>query len=292
MYGRIKLIQFKIPSVVKLPESTSCTADYPPKLHDVLREAIKKVRHCRSGKQKSQRTPAYQPASRPGPEHGGRFSAIPRGARGTCYKARRDAYSRLLNHATDLLGVLSALALHDVVFVGHSVAAMIGVIAAVREPQRFAKMVLISPSPRFINEKGYAGGFEQQDINELLGAMESDYRGWSQGFAPVMMSQHERPELVLELTNSFLRTNPAIAKHFARVTFFSDTRTELGFLTIPTLIVQSAHDVIAPLAVGHYLQEQLADSRLVVVATNGHCPHLSAPRETLAALDAFLAEGN
>ena len=202
------------------------------------------------------------------------------------------AHSTLAGHATDLLGVLSALALHDVVFVGHSVAAMIGVIAAVREPQRFAKMVLISPSPRFINEKGYAGGFEQQDINELLGAMESDYRGWSQGFAPVMMSQHERPELVLELTNSFLRTNPAIAKHFARVTFFSDTRTELGFLTIPTLIVQSAHDVIAPLAVGHYLQEQLADSRLVVVATNGHCPHLSAPRETLAALDAFLAEGN
>ena len=202
------------------------------------------------------------------------------------------AHSTLAGHATDLLGVLSALALHDVVFVGHSVAAMIGVIAAVREPQRFAKMVLISPSPRFINEKGYAGGFEQQDINELLGAMESDYRGWSQGFAPVMMGQHERPELVLELTNSFLRTNPAIAKHFARVTFFSDTRTELGFLTIPTLIVQSAHDVIAPLAVGHYLQEQLADSRLVVVATNGHCPHLSAPRETLAALDAFLTEGN
>ena len=202
------------------------------------------------------------------------------------------AHSTLAGHATDLLGVLSALALHDVVFVGHSVAAMIGVIAAVREPQRFAKMVLISPSPRFINEKGYAGGFEQQDINELLGAMESDYRGWSQGFAPVMMGQHERPELVLELTNSFLRTNPAIAKHFARVTFFSDTRTELGFLTIPTLIVQSAHDVIAPLAVGHYLQEQLADSRLVVVATNGHCPHLSAPQETLAALDAFLAEGN
>ena len=201
------------------------------------------------------------------------------------------AHSTLAGHATDLLDVLSALALHDVVFVGHSVAAMIGVIAAVREPQRFAKMVLISPSPRFINEKGYAGGFEQQDINELLGAMESDYHGWSQGFAPVMMGQHD-PELVLKLTNSFLRTNPAIAKHFARVTFFSDTRIELGFLIIPTLIVQSAHDVIAPLAVGHYLHEQLADSRLVVVATNGHYPHLSAPQETLAALDAFLAEGD
>ena len=200
------------------------------------------------------------------------------------------AHSTLAGHATDLLGVLQALALHDVVFVGHSVAAMIGVIAAVREPQRFAKMVLIAPSPRFINEPGYTGGFEQQDINELLGTMESDYRGWSQGFAPVMMGQPEHPELVLGLTNSFLRTNPAIAKHFARVTFFSDTRTELGFLTIPTLIVQSAHDVIAPLAVGHYLQEQLADSRLVVLEANGHCPHLSAPQETVAALDAFLGE--
>ncbi|GAA3986359.1 alpha/beta hydrolase [Hymenobacter antarcticus] len=197
-------------------------------------------------------------------------------------------HSTLAGHATDLLGVLRALALHEVVFVGHSVGAMIGVLAAVREPQRFAKMVLISPSPRFINEAGYVGGFEQKDINELLAAMESDYYGWSQGFAPVMMGQQDRPELVLELTNSFLRTNPEIARHFARVTFCSDTRTELGFLTIPTLIVQSAHDVIAPLAVGHYINEQLADSRLVVMETNGHCPHLSAPQETLSALDSFL----
>ncbi len=197
-------------------------------------------------------------------------------------------HSTLDGHATDLLGVISALALHDVVFVGHSVAAMIGVIAAVREPERFAKMVLVSPSPRFINEADYAGGFEQKDINELLAAMEADYNGWSHGFSPVMMGSHESPELVLELTNSFVRTNPEIAKHFARVTFFSDTRTELGFLTTPTLIVQSAHDVIAPLAVGHYINEQLADSRMVVVETGGHCPHLSAPQETLSAMDNFL----
>jgi sigma-B regulation protein RsbQ len=200
------------------------------------------------------------------------------------------AHSTLAGHATDLLDVLSALALHDVVFVGHSVASMIGVIAAVREPQRFAKMVLISPSPRFINEKGYAGGFEQKDISELLAAMEADYHGWAHGFSPVMVGQQDSPELVLALTNSFVRTNPEIAKHFARVTFFSDTRTELGFLTIPTLIIQSAHDVIAPLAVGHYINEQLADSRLVVIETNGHLPHLSAPQKTLAAIDHFLHE--
>ncbi len=191
-------------------------------------------------------------------------------------------------HATDLLSVMSALALHDAVFVGHSVGAMIGVLAAVREPQRFAKMVLVSPSPRFLNETGYAGGFEKQDINELLEAMEADYNGWSHGFAPVMIGQHAPAELVMGLTNSFVRSNPEIVKHFARVTFFSDTRAELGFLTIPTLIVQSARDIIAPLAVGHYINEQLADSRMVVIDTNGHCPHLSAPQETLSAVNKFL----
>ncbi len=199
-----------------------------------------------------------------------------------------ETHGTLHGHATDLLDVLSALSLHDVVFVGHSVAAMIGVIAAVREPQRFAKLVLVSPSPRFINEQGYTGGFEQQDIQELLAAMDADYNSWSHGFASVMMGKHESPELVMSLTNSFVRTNPEIVKHFARVTFFSDVRAELSFLTIPTLIVQSAHDVIAPLAVGHYINEQLADSRITVIETSGHCPHLTAARQTREAITAFL----
>jgi len=199
-----------------------------------------------------------------------------------------ERHGTLAGHATDLLEVLEALNLHDVVFVGHSVGAMIGVIAAVREPQRFQKMVLISPSPRFINEQGYAGGFEQQDINELLAAMDADYHGWSRGISPVMMGADESPELVMELTNSFVKSNPAIAKHFARVIFLSDTRAELGFLDTPTLVVQSAHDMIAPLAVAHYITEQLADSRIEVIETGGHCPHLSAPQQTLAAIDRFL----
>ena len=131
-----------------------------------------------------------------------------------------------------------------------------------------------------------ASGFGQQDINELLAAMEGDCHGWAHGFAPVMMGQHEPAELVL--TNSFVRTNPEIAKHFARVTFLSDTHAELSFLIIPTLIVQSAHDVIAPLAVGHCINEQLADSRMVVVETGGHCPHLSASQKTLSAMHHFL----
>ena len=200
----------------------------------------------------------------------------------------RERHGSLADHATDLLDVLRTLALYDVVFVGHSVGAIIGVIAAVREPRRFSKMVLISPSPRFINEQGYSGGFEQKDINELLAAMETDYHGGSQGISPVMMGKDEAPELVMELTNSFLKSNPAIAKHFARVIFLSDTRAELGFLDIPTLVVQSANDVIAPLAVGHYINEQLADSRIEVIETGGHCPHLSAPQQTLAAIDRFL----
>ena len=202
----------------------------------------------------------------------------------------RERHGELAGHADDLLDVLRTLALYDVVFVGHSVGAMIGVIAAAREPQRFQKMVLISPSPRFINEQGYAGGFEQQDVNELLAAMEADYHGWSRGIAPVMMGADESPELVMELTNSFVRTNPEIARHFARVTFLSDTRAELAFLTTPTLVVQSAHDVIAPLAVGHYINEQLADSRIAVIETGGHCPHLSAPQQTLSSIDAFLKQ--
>ncbi|GAC1377121.1 MAG: alpha/beta hydrolase [Hymenobacter sp.] len=191
-------------------------------------------------------------------------------------------------HAADLLDVLQALALHDAVFVGHSVGAMIGVMAALREPQRFAKMVLIAPSPRFAHAKGRASGFEPEDTYELLTAIEDAYLGWSHGLAPVTTGLHERPELVLELSNSFVRTNPEIARHFARVTLFDDSRPALPFLSIPTLIVQSAHDVIAPLAVGHYINEQLTDSRLVVVDTGGHCPQLSAPQQTLGAMDGFL----
>ena len=198
------------------------------------------------------------------------------------------AHGSLGGHATDLLAVMSALNIYDAVFVGHSVGAMIGMLAAIREPNRFARMVLISPSPRFINENGYTGGFEQSDINELLTAMEQDYHGWSQAMAPVMMGKNERPELVMELSNSFMRTNPEIARHFARVTFFSDNRAELSHLATPTLIVQSARDVIAPLCVGHYINEHLSDSHMVVIETGGHCPHLTAPQETLSAIDSFL----
>ena len=204
---------------------------------------------------------------------------------------RRARHSSLQGHADDLLDVLRALALEEVVFVGHSISAMIGVLAALREPARFAKLVLLSPSPRFLNDTGYAGGFEQADINELLAAMDQDYTGWSTAMAPVLIGAGQRPELVLEMSNSFVHTNPDIARHFARLTFLSDNRDVLPFLLTPTLIIQSEHDVVAPLAVGLYLQQQLVDSELVVIDTTGHCPHLSAPKQTRAAIDSFLYRG-
>jgi sigma-B regulation protein RsbQ len=196
-------------------------------------------------------------------------------------------YGSLHAHADDLLAVLHELDLYNVVFVGHSISSMIGVLAAIKEPKRFERLVLLAPSPRFVNAEGYKGGFEQKDIQELLAAMEGNYHGWSQGIAPVMVGT-ENPELVLELTNSFLQTQPAIAQHFARVTFFSDHRADLPFLTTSTLILQCAHDVIAPLAVGNYINEALADSQLVVIDTPGHSAHLSAPEETRQAIEKFL----
>jgi sigma-B regulation protein RsbQ len=196
-------------------------------------------------------------------------------------------YASLNAHADDLLAVLRELNLHDVVFVGHSVGAMIGVLAAIKEPQRFGRLVLLAPSPRFVNDAGYVGGFEQKDIQELLAAMEANYYGWSESMAPVMTDAN-RPEIVLELTNSFFHTNPAIAQHFARVTFFSDHRADLPFLTTPALILQCAHDVIAPMAVGTYLHENLIDSQLIAIDTPGHSAHLTAPAEVIREIEQFL----
>jgi sigma-B regulation protein RsbQ len=197
-------------------------------------------------------------------------------------------YSTLAAHAEDVREVLQALDLHDVVFVGHSVSAMIGVLAAAQEPARFAHLVLVAPSPRYLNEGDYTGGFELDDIEELLEAMDNNYLGWSASFAPVVMANPSQPELTAELATSFCRTDPAIARHFAGVTFLSDNRADLRHVYTPALIMQSARDLIAPLAVGTYVHEQLAGSQLIVLDTTGHCPHVSAPHVTIAALRAYL----
>ncbi|MCB2408021.1 alpha/beta fold hydrolase [Hymenobacter lucidus] len=198
-------------------------------------------------------------------------------------------YSTLAAHADDVLAVLRELEVEQAILVGHSVGAMIVMLAALREPARVARLVFVAPSPRYLNDVDYLGGFEPADIQELLDAMDDNYLGWSAGITPVIMGHPERPELTQELNNSFCRTEPNIARHFARVTFLSDNRADLPQLDTPTLILQCAQDALAPRAVGDYLHRQLPASTLVVIETTGHCPHLSAPQPTIEAMNHFLA---
>jgi len=165
---------------------------------------------------------------------------------------------------------------------------MMGVLAAVREPERFAKLVLVGPSPRYIDDVDYVGGFSREDIDGLLEQLDSNYLGWSQALAPTIMGRPDRPELGEELTNSFCRTDPEIAKHFARVTFLSDNRDDLERVTTPALVLQCSADVIAPTTVGEYVHSRLSNSTLVFMTAAGHCPNLSAPEETIAAIRDFL----
>ena len=201
-----------------------------------------------------------------------------------------DRYSTLDGYARDVLEICDALDLRDVVFVGHSVSAMIGVMAAGTEPDRFGALVLVGPSPRYIDDdvNGYVGGFTAGDIDGLLVSLDSNYLGWSQAMAPAIMGTPDRPELGEELAASFCRTDPEIARHFARVTFLSDNRHDLGAVTVPTLVLQCSRDVIAPPAVGDYVHQAIPHSQLVLMSATGHCPNLSAPEETIRAIKAFL----
>ncbi|WP_421118559.1 alpha/beta fold hydrolase [Aquihabitans daechungensis] len=198
-------------------------------------------------------------------------------------------HGSLQGYADDLLEVIGALGLDDVVFVGHSVAAMIGVRAAITDPSALRALALVCPSPRYIDAPGYTGGFSAEEIDGLLETLDSNYLGWSAAMAPVIMGNAERPELGEELTNSFCRTDPTIAESFARVTFLSDSRADLPAVEAPTLVIQTAHDAIAPEVVGRYVADHLPHSTFVQLTATGHCPNLSAPAETTAALDAFLS---
>jgi len=199
-------------------------------------------------------------------------------------------YVSLDDYAEDVLAICRELDLTNVIFVGHSVSAMIGVLAAIREPERFDRLVLIGPSPRYINDGDYVGGFKQEDIKGLLDFLDSNHLGWSSTMAPVIMGNPDRPELGEELTNSFCRTDPEIAKHFARVTFLSDNRMDLPKVRTKALVLQCSQDVIAPEAVGRYMHQNLPGSEFVLMKATGHCPNLSAPEETIAAMEAFLRD--
>lgn len=199
-----------------------------------------------------------------------------------------DRYASLEGYARDVVEICEELDLRSVVFVGHSVSAMIGVLAAARAPGRFAGLVLVGPSPRYIDDPPYRGGFEAADIEELLESLDSNYLGWSATMAPAIIGNPERPELGEELTNSFCRTDPEIARHFARVTFTSDNRDDLARVNVPCLILQSREDVIAPLEVGEFVHGRIPDSTLVVLDATGHCPNLSAPDQVVAAIRDWL----
>ena len=201
----------------------------------------------------------------------------------------RAKYSSLHGYADDIVELVEELTEGPALFVGHSVSAMIGMLANIKAPKHFAAQLMIGPSPCYVNQDDYTGGFARSDIDSLLDTLESNYLGWSSNMAPAIMGAPDQPELGVELTNSFCRTDPEIAKQFARVTFLSDVRDQLSKLESPTLIVQCNDDMIAPVSVGEYLHRRLPRSTLTIIENVGHCPHLSAPSSSAAAIDAFLA---
>src|SRR5689334_18753837 len=201
-----------------------------------------------------------------------------------------ERYASLDGYAQDVLDVIHALDLDHVVFVGHSVSSMIGVLAANREPERFASLILIGPSPRYINDQpGYVGGFERADIAGLLETMDKNYVGWANNLAPAIMKNPDRPELGAELTESFCSTDPVIARRFAEATFFSDNRADLPRVKVPTLVLQCSDDIIAPTSVGEYMHRETPGSTYRLMKATGHCPHMSAPEETIALIQEYLA---
>lgn len=202
----------------------------------------------------------------------------------------KERYSSLDGYVEDVLEIVRELDLGPVTFVGHSVSAMMGVLAAARQPELFAGLVLLAPSPRFIDDPaaGYRGGFSAEDIEELLQSLDANYLGWSGAMAPVIMGNPDRPELGEELTSSFCSTDPDIARVFARVTFLSDNRSDLDRVKVPTLVAQCSNDAIAPPEVGAFVHARIAGSRLVTLNATGHCPQLSAPEETAEAITAFV----
>ncbi|WP_255713633.1 alpha/beta fold hydrolase [Dyadobacter sp. CY356] len=204
----------------------------------------------------------------------------------TAYNSER--YSSLNGYAQDVLDICHQLDLKNSVFVGHSVSGMVGLLASIKEPEFFESLVLVGPSARYIDDKQYTGGFQQTDIEELLLTMESNYIGWANFLAPAIMKNDERPELGAELTESFCSTDPVIARQFAKVTFLSDNRKDLDKVKHPALILQCSQDIIAPVQVGQFLHRHMATSVYRLMQATGHCPHLSAPEETIKLIKEFL----
>ncbi len=199
-----------------------------------------------------------------------------------------DRYNHLEGHAEDLVNICDALHLKNITLVAHSVSAMIGALASIKRPELFKEIIMICPSPYYLNEEGYKGGFNKEDIENLLIQMENNYLGWATSMAPVIMNNSGELVFQDELAESFCRNNPEIAKQFARVTFLSDNRKEISNIVMRTLIVQCREDIVAPPEVGQYMHKRIPDNEMVVIDVIGHCPHLSAPAETSKAMRSFL----
>jgi sigma-B regulation protein RsbQ len=198
-----------------------------------------------------------------------------------------EKYATLSGYADDLVEIGQELGVRDGIFVGHSVSAMIGVLAAAKAPGLFAQLILVAPSPRYINDGDYVGGFDAAQIDELLQYLSENHMGWSAAMAPVIMGNPDKPELAIELTESFCRLDPVIATDFARVTFTSDNRADLAAIEARTLILQCSEDVIAPKEVGEFLHRSIPNSEIIFLEATGHCPNLSAPDEVTEAIRAF-----
>lgn len=199
-----------------------------------------------------------------------------------------EKYGSLQRYAADLIEIIDEVTDQPIVFVGHSVSAVIGLLACVQAPEKFTCQIMVGPSPCYINDGDYIGGFSRGDVEELCNTIDSNYLGWSSTMAPAIMGAPEQPELGVELTNSFCRTDPKIAKHFARVTFLSDHRDALPKSTTPALILQCSDDFIAPCTVGQYMQETMPDAQLCIIDNVGHCPHLSSPDASTLAIESYL----
>lgn len=199
-----------------------------------------------------------------------------------------EKYASLNGYAADVVQIGQALGLYDAVFVGHSVSAIIGVLASIAAPGMFGQLVLVGPSPRYIDDEGYVGGFGRDQIEELLASLDDNHLGWSRAMAPAIMGNPDRPELGEELANSFCRTDPEIARHFARTTFMSDNRADLARVSVPTLVLQTREDIIASEAVGEYVHRSIPGSRIAYLDATGHCPNLSAPNAVIAAINDFV----
>jgi sigma-B regulation protein RsbQ len=200
----------------------------------------------------------------------------------------KERYSRLEGYATDIEEIYETLGLRNTILVAHSVSSMIGLLVGIKHPEYFHRIIFLGPSPRYLNDQDYVGGFEREDLDGLFKMMDNNYLGWSQALAPTIMANAERPELGARLTNSFCATDPEIAKQFARVTFLSDNRSDIGKLTVPSLILQCTNDIIAPLEVGKYMHQNMTGSTLVIMDATGHCPHMSAPAETVKAIKDYI----